>query len=392
MIKRISSFILCVLLLLSCLYIPVDAHSSFTDVGLKSQYYDAVKFLANNGFETQDRKFHPDEKISVPSFMAMLLNITVGKRGNEFCERFFKDICLGEDTIQTSINYVDCAKFFMLQPLECSSAVDHSFMNNKIDFMSVWISAFISAQILPMDASLYNSEQYGFDKYVNAEFLNIANERYQCTFVDYIAAAYMTNISPTGTNPCEVPTRGEVANILYKLFTNNFDNQPLPQNISTIKIKIDCKKAKINYSYTMRGLTKIPKKYIDMFVYDKWKIVVSDDIRKYYWKYRDQNICGMINYSLKTIYIGNNRSSGAIIEHAIIHEFGHYVHIKENIDMSIIYNKELNEIVYLTGQYAATNEDEAFAEIFAYYIQNKNNTNMMQENAPLSYEMISKLV
>ncbi len=395
MIKKVVSFYIIIIFSISFLYVPVNAHKSFSDVDINSEYYEAVNFLSDAGFETPDGKFYPDEKISVPSFIAMLLNIKFEKDDVIFLN-FFEDVKIGENTLKDAINYVEFADFLALTPLYYSNAVECSFLNNRINYLSVWISTFIAADILPMDSSLYTASQYGFDKYANYKFSGIANEQNCCIFTDYIAAAYMTGISPIGTEPHDIPTRGEVANILYKVFTNSFENQPLPESISSVNIIRDCNEAKGCYSFIARGLTKIPQKYINSFTEDGWLIIASDSVEKYYLNQNKfKNIYGVTNYETNTIHVGGRVFNDLNMEHITIHEFGHYIYKKENIIENTLYEKEIDGIASLTREYARENKNEAFSEAFCYYIKNMNNKQAlekMKNTTPITYEMIQNLL
>lgn len=78
----------------------------------------------------------------------------------------------------------------------------------------------------------------------------------------------------------------------------------------------------------------------------------------------------------------------------ILHEFGHFISYNYNIFLPLdIFEKEKSQLSQFIRSYAATNIDEAFAELYAFYMTYNSNEQIMNDfknTLPLCYDFISE--
>lgn len=97
---------------------------------------------------------------------------------------------------------------------------------------------------------------------------------------------------------------------------------------------------------------------------------------------------GLTIFGEKTLFVANAGST--------IHEFGHFLHHHVQVPEMVkqLYEKEATQAEVLLGEYAMTNDNEYFAEVFEYWIASNGDEgrlSRLQAAAPGTYAYFAKL-
>lgn len=81
---------------------------------------------------------------------------------------------------------------------------------------------------------------------------------------------------------------------------------------------------------------------------------------------------------------------------SMVHEFGHFLHhhVRAPETVEQLYEKEAKQAEALLGEYAMTNDNEYFAEVFEYWIAsngNEDRLSKLQAAAPGTYAYFAEL-
>ena len=183
-------------------------------------------------------------------------------------------------------------------------------------------------------------------------------------------------ICPDTIERNETVTRGQAAQVLYKILTEDL-------KVEQPKIPIEINnKENIPLNDILLQLQTIPESLIKLFNDKGW--VCNIDYNRIHAA--AANADGLTSYTERAIYITDATS--------LLHEFGHFYHGQLNFptEFTNIYYKEAQKSIL--RQYAKTNSLEYFADCFAYWIKYQNSSERMdlfKANAPLTYEYMNEL-
>ena len=136
-------------------------------------------------------------------------------------------------------------------------------------------------------------------------------------------------------------------------------------------------------------IEKIPASILETFEQTGWEYVIDFD---YLWDFsqeRGMSCIGVASYSTREIYVSAPSST--------IHEFGHF--LDWTLDFPA-YHEELYKAEAQSAadavlrDYSATNSHEYFADCFAFWIQNRDHKEQMEqlkEAAPETYAYFAGL-
>ncbi len=136
-------------------------------------------------------------------------------------------------------------------------------------------------------------------------------------------------------------------------------------------------------------LELLPKKMIDTLNDNGWMIILTPRDLEEVYDSGVVNTVGLTIYYHSRIYLQNNEFS---IDYCTIHEIGHALDFINNFisndkEWKMIYEDEAKDSGF--DSYFTSSSSEYFSEMFqAYFLTPEQ----MQENAPLSYEYMSKFV
>lgn len=208
------------------------------------------------------------------------------------------------------------------------------------------------------------------------EFYNIAfkakkipiynAELYGDTKCDSSVLRTAKNISlPTKTKN-EYVSRLEAANILYKIFVNDFEIKPPP---IANRIKIDNVDEAMLNDYLVQ-LAKLPSGVLDSFNHSCWRMKIDVE----YLHRITNNAASCVGASFPS-----ERTICVVSPDSVIHEFGHFVdYYLGRPSKSGIFSEAKNSGLFLR-KYAQTSPEEYFAEVFVFWAAYDKEDNIMLE-------------
>lgn len=204
----------------------------------------------------------------------------------------------------------------------------------------------------------------------------------------YIYTAFRMGLCSEETEPLELVTRGEVAELLYKISQNTLTIDPPLIMKRTHAIIEDEYLVRSNLYFT--AASSVPESILDQFETSGWTFVIGDDRIIQFNEENNMTATGLTSYAKKTIYACNARS--------VVHEFGHFLSDQLSAqELEIIkqlYNSESEQAEPVIGSYSTTNDGEYFAEFFEKWISWKNNSTkrqMLKSAAPQTYMFFEQL-
>lgn len=372
--KKVKTWIL--LALAFTFLFPIQAFASalpentFLDVPESSPYYEAVYYLADKGIISYAENFRPDDGITSDEFALMLVKAFYPDKITEPAPEY--DLYFPYRAIASQVAYNHFDRYDFQTP-------DQGFKRRYMVYMYTLGSAGIS----PYPSETYNIDSRG---YTITDIMNKYTD-----LRDYACAAYMMGLADPASAPDGICTRGEAALLFYQLMVKDYVEQPEPDIIGRFdRISISPNVSEEVRNGVITGLALLPDKIIDAFNEKGWRLRIGEKLTNFY---PFPQYVGLTVYNEHSITMGRDGKNAAPNSYITVHEFGHFIHATYNLTLakSAMYRYELDAIVEVTREYAATNADEAFAEMFAKILCKQNNTEKLmeiQEKAPLSYAII----
>ena len=350
--KKILPLCLLTLLLTVLLSVPASAAGGYSDVPPGSACYEAVTYLAERGITsgTGGNCYSPDDLITVRQWAVML------------CRAYLPD------TLPTA-SYESLGDACVRQCYREGWVTESAVMSrdSRICWGALLQSAFAAANIPVYDYSLYpgGSTLSAYDN-----VLRLGEE---------------LGLYGLDSNALDLMTRGDAAQVLYQLLTNEYEVAAPP--LATAAFLYNKEEADLN-PYLVE-IQKIPASILETFEQKGWKYVIDFD---YLWEFsqeRGMSCIGVASYSTREIYASDPS--------ATIHEFGHF------LDWTLgfpTYHEELYEAEAQSAadtvlrDYSATNSHEYFADCFAFWVRNRDHKEQMEllkEAAPETYAYFAGL-
>ena len=350
--KKILPLCLLTLLLTVLLSVPASATGGYSDVPPGSACYEAVTYLAEQGITsgTGGNCYSPEDLITVRQWAVML------------CRAYLPD------TLPTA-SYESLGDACVRQCYREGWVTESAVLSrdSRICRGALLQSALAAADIPVYDYSLYpgGSKLSAYDN-----VLRIGTESGLCQ---------------PDSGALDLMTRGDAAQVLYKLLTNEYEVEAPP--LATAVFLYNKEGADLN-PYLVE-IQKIPASILETFEQTGWEYVIDFD---YLWDFsqeRGMSCIGVASYSTREIYVSAPSST--------IHEFGHF--LDWTLDFPA-YHEELYKAEAQSAadavlrDYSATNSHEYFADCFAFWIQNRDHKEQMEqlkEAAPETYAYFAGL-
>ena len=200
----------------------------------------------------------------------------------------------------------------------------------------------------------------------------------------YYRAAKENGLCEDTDGELDLITKGEAAQIVYLMQTKDIQVEA-PELMETVNF-ID-KNQDADLNFYLLEIQKVPEVILNQFHADGWSYRVDSEYVDNFGDRKGMEYAGVCSYADKSIYVK--------YDYATVHEFGHYFHdVCDAARFAAIYAKEAEAARAVLGDYAATNEDEYFAETFDYWINwNDDSVQMsaLEEVAPETYEFFHDL-
>lgn len=216
-----------------------------------------------------------------------------------------------------------------------------------------------------------------FDAELYAENVAACEDRFVC-------AAKENELCEDTDSELDLITKGEAAQIIYLMQTKDIEVKApaLMQTVNLINVDQN-----FNLNSYLLEIQKVPEAILNQFHADGWSYCVDSEYVDNFGDRKGMEYAGVCSYADKSIYVK--------YDYATVHEFGHYFHdVCDAASFAAIYAKEAEAARAVLGDYAATNEDEYFAEAFDYWINwNDDSVQMsaLEEVAPETYEFFHDL-
>lgn len=339
------------LFLSALLTVPAFAASGFTDVPVNSNWHEAVTYLAEREVTcgTGNQCYSPYELLTVRQWAAMLCRAfgaeqppasgveAFGNTGLLYCCR---EGWLTESAVESPDSHV------------CRGALLQS--------------AFRAAGIPVYDFTLYPGGE-ALSDYDNV--LRVGKELGLC---DSDSAAL------------ELVNRGETAQILYQLLTQEYKVEEPPM-VSAVFLY---NREGVDLDPYLMELNRIPDSILQIFERSEWMYVIDYSYLEEFSKQQGMACIGATSYSTRRIYVSDHT--------ATVHEFGHFLDqvLHFPAKHNVLFRSEAQSSLAVLWDYAATNSREYFAEYFAYWINNRENEDKMERlkaASPETYEYFSAL-
>lgn len=326
--------------------VPAFAVGPFQDVSPGSSYTEAIRYAYDNRITigTSADTFSPDRLI------------TNGEMSMMFCRAFFTD---KEWPMEEAISEIMRRRDgVVMQP--------NLHMDSRVTRGWAYKTLFACAGI-----PAYRPELYRIDSDVD----------------DAIFAAANLGLCDMTADPWEYVTRAEVVQMLYLMGTGQTNPVVPPPILEEINISIEDTYA-VSSGQFLQEVEKVPKSILEQFSKEDWSLVVGNK-ELAVWNYKNgMSASGLTIFGEKTLFVANAGST--------IHEFGHFLHHHVQVPEMVkqLYEKEATQAEVLLGEYAMTNDNEYFAEVFEYWIASNGDEgrlSRLQAAAPGTYAYFAKL-
>ena len=358
---KIISFILIISILMS---IPVFGMDSFfLDVDKDNPYYDAIQYCYEQDYinGTGNNNFSPDKDITLTEFLS--INLAA------FYPEEYKNIDFND--WHNSVNST-CVNLNLITEWETKNS------QNNYSWIKILEIIFKSNSLIPYSPLVWNVS-FDLSGYSMPE-INLIISAKQYGLLNNL------NISNYKT----IPTRAEITQLIYNI--KKLNSFQIPIIVENFPIKFDEQISNFDKNIFYEALSYLPQIYLDDFSSNNWSFYISSENLSTFYNNNSRYLSaiGVTDPNQKIIYIkAPLLFSGP---KNILHEFGHFVSYNYNIFLPLnIFEEEKNQLSKFIRPYAATNIDEAFAELFSFYMMNHNNNEKMNDFKnilPLCYDFL----
>ena len=175
--------------------------------------------------------------------------------------------------------------------------------------------------------------------------------------------------------------------MLYLIGTGQTNPVVSPPILEEINISIEDDYA-VSSGRFLQEVEKIPKSIRKQFGEEGWTLVVGNK-ELAIWNHENRmSASGLAIFGEKTLLVDSAGST--------VHEFGHFLHhhVRAPEMVEQLYEREAKQAEIILGEYAMTNDNEYFAEVFEYWIVfngNAERLTKLQAAAPSTYAYFSEL-
>ena len=322
--------------------VPVNAASGFTDVAKDSPWYESVTYLAEQGITNGvgNQRYAPDEQITVSQWATML-----------------------------------CRAFDQGREISLARAYHNGWLS---------VSAVMAPDSAVCRGELYQSafaaggvQIYDFVLYPDGEQIS--------DYDNCMRVGAELGLSAENTNPMELVTRGEAAEVLYAVLTRDIHVEAPPM-VEELPIRNN---AAVPLNDYLVELNRVPEALLQRFKREGWTYCIdcaylSEMSREYH-----ASCVGATVYAEKTIYVSEAGST--------LHEFGHFLYCILGYPSQVeqLYRDEAEAASIFLRDYALTNCREYFADYFAYYVKCADNVEKVEQImrcTPRTFELFQMII
>lgn len=343
--KKLPGLILALMLL--CMSLTVSAFAAetpaFSDVAADSPWVEGINYAAEQGITsgTGNGCFSPNQNITARQWAVML------------CRAYEKDVERQED--------------------EAFGAAEL-----RLAFEEGWLD--VGAMIYP-DSGI--CRRYAYESIFRVERIPVfsttlySNAPAENNFV-YVAKE--NGLCSESANALDLLSRGEAVHLIYLMQTQEL-------RIATpdlLKVMDIVNTDDVYLNDFLLEIQKIPEPILYEFNARGWSYHVDSAYVDAFGDRIGMDCAGCCSYMNKSIYVK--------MDYATTHEFGHFYHQFIGYDDAIetLYEKEAKEAEKVLGEYSTTNHKEYFAEVFDYWIQHSDHSELAKA-APETHAYFTEL-
>lgn len=177
----------------------------------------------------------------------------------------------------------------------------------------------------------------------------------------------------------QIMTRGETAELLRRLMTEQFAMTP-PPLLGEFPVSVE---EAVDVNRYLVELNRVPKPILDAFKKKNWSCRVEFDYLEKLSREYGMTCAGATDYSANTIYLAQPQST--------VHEFGHFLDDLLNFPAKHeqLFQAESAGAAKVLGSYSQRNSHEYFAEYFEFWIKNRTQSDRirkLQAISPATYQ------
>lgn len=339
--KKMFAMLLILAALAICI-VPAGAACGFTDVAADSPWHESVSYLAGQGITNGvgNQQYAPDETITIQQWAAMLCRAFDGEQEN----------CLAKAYHNGWLS--TCAVM----------APDSAVCRGEL-----YQSAFAASGV----------QVYDFVLYPNGKPLS--------AYENGMRVGAELGFCEEDTDPTELVSRGEAAEVLYAVLTRDLQVEAPPM-LKKFPIQ---NKAGVHLNDYLLELKRVPEAVLQKFQSEGWTYTIDFEYLSDLSKEYHASCTGATSYAEKRIYVSEAGST--------LHEFGHFVHYILGFpdEVEQLYADEAAAAATFLRDYAMTNSREFFADYFVYWINAYDNVQkmvQMQKLTPQTYLYLNKVL
>lgn len=327
------------------------AEVGYADVSPDSPWYEGIEYVTEQGISngTGNNRFSPDAPITVRQWSVML------------CRAYNEAEALQKDKTEFGTYCSTQAYWNGWIQMEAVTAPD----------MRLCRGALYQSAFAVIGLPVYNYELYPDGYFLCGEE--------NCTRI-----AVELGICSEDTSAYDIVTRGEAADLLYKIMTREYAAiEPSIVNEYPIENSFDA-----NLSNYLEELKKVPAPIMEAFKERGWKYAVDFDYISEFSQNLGTTVIGVCDYGERRIYVTEAS--------ATLHEFGHFLDYDQGwvSRNTAYYDEEAQAAGSFMRNYALTTAQEYFADYFVCWLRFQNNPEkltLMQELTPQTFEYFSTL-
>lgn len=339
--KKMFAMLLILAALAICV-VPADAASGFTDVAADSPWYESVSYLAEQGIinGVGNLRYAPDETITIQQWAAML------------CRAF---------------------------DVEQENCLAKAYHNGWLSTCAVMApdSAVCRGELYQSAFAASGVQIYDFVLYPNGKPLS--------DYENCMRVGAELGICEEDTDPTEIVSHGEAAEVLYAVLTRDLQVEAPPM-LKEFPIQNE---AGVHLNDYLLELKRVPEAVLQKFQREGWTYTIDFEHLSALSKEYHASCTGATSYAEKRIYVSEAGST--------LHEFGHFIHYILGFpdEVEQLYTDEAKAAAAFLRDYAMTNSREFFADYFVYWINAYDNVQkmvQMQKLTPQTYLYLNKVL
>lgn len=333
---------------------------SYSDVSPTSPYYEAVEYLTDIGVTSGvgAGQFAPDKIITFNEFIVMLMKTMQPAA----VDREFVGTHWCRQSLWAAINVG-----------VLSGPESARYQESGLTRMDAWHLICLASDFNPYPAWCYTQQAPTLDMDADLRYAMVSTGLYD----------ELPDVS-------QGMTRGETATLLYRIATDNYIPQQVPDLVVKTNMQMLSPTCWRMRNEAIYDLAILPQKYVDEFQRLGWSITIGTDMEEY-----EEDYPTAIGLTAGKRILLSNKLGDHYGNHTLIHEMGHFVMRITGLPIMLHDIKTLEEdgLASITGSYCKTNIQEYFAEAFRHVLLYRNTEDKYVEivrNAPLTVKCIEQ--